>query len=161
MFSCERTIQKELSAFDQNIENLDKIAAKYPNFKNACNTLKGDGSIQMESAKKLKEEKSKLEGMSAANQIISPSWVSNLLELENVTKRVEEKVNNVSILANAKNDENKLITSRKGESALRSVKTLIEDSEIRNSSDADAIVNEVIGILKRTESDMNQELGVN
>jgi hypothetical protein len=156
--SCERTIEGEQSAFDKNIWTLEELEVKYPKFKVACENLKNDATNQMESARKLVEEKSKIEGMSAANSIASPVWVVNLASLDNKIKAIQAKINQAVQISKEKNNATALTAAQIGEKAIKETKKNIVNAVVRNTSDAEAIVSNVVSILERSDRKLDDAL---
>jgi hypothetical protein len=150
--SCQKTIEGEQKNFDANIQMLNEVSAKYPRFKGACETLKSDANNQMESARKLSEEKSKIEGMSAANKIASPIWVNNLSQMDSKINAIRDMITKAAQNAKDKNDSDAAWTaSRQGEDAIREAKNKLEKADVNNPSDAAAIVSSVMSNLEAAE----------
>ena len=150
--SCQKTIEGEQKNYDANIQKLDEVAAKYPGFKKVCEIIKSDASKQMESAKNLSEEKSKIEGMSAANAIASPTWVNNLSDMDNKINAIRDMITKAAQNAKDKNDSDAAwAASRQGEDAISEAKNKLENSKVNNTSDAAVIVSSVMSNLDAAE----------
>jgi exonuclease VII small subunit len=150
--SCQKTIEGEQKNFDANIQKLDEVAAKYPKFKKACDILKKDANNQMESARKLSEEKSKIEGMSAANTIASPQWVGNLSEMDKKIEAIRDMITKAAQMSKDKNDKDAAWTaSRMGEDAISDVENKLNDARIESPSDAAAVVSSAMSKLEAAE----------
>jgi len=139
--SCQKTIEGEMRNFESNIQKLNEVSAKYPNFKNVCDILRKDATDQMETAKKLAEESSKIKSMSAANEIISPSWISDLLDMDKKVNDIRDLITKVAQNVKDKNDSDAAWSaSRQGEEAIREAKTKLENAVVNRPSDAEVIV---------------------
>jgi DNA repair exonuclease SbcCD ATPase subunit len=150
--SCQKTIEGEQRNFDANIQTLNEVSAKYPRFKGACETLKKDANKQMETARQLSEEKSKIEGMSAANTIASPVWVNNLSQMDSKINEIRDMITKAAQNAKDKNDSDAAWTaSRQGEDAISEAKNKLEKADVNNPSDAAAIVSSVMSNLEAAE----------
>jgi len=154
--SCQKTIEGEQKNFDSNIQKLDEVSAKYPRFKGACETLKKDANKQMESARQLSEEKSKIEAMSTANTIASPVWVNNLSQMDSKINAIRDMITKAAQNAKDRNDSDAAWTaSRQGEDAIREARNKLENADINNPSDAAAIVSSVMSNLEAAERRLN------
>jgi uncharacterized phage infection (PIP) family protein YhgE len=154
--SCEKTIEGEMKNFDVNIQKLNEVSAKYPNFKNACEILKKDGTKLMEDAKKLGEEKSKIAGMSAANSILSESWVSDLLDIDNKVNTIRDLIAKTAQNVKDKNDSDAAwVASNQGEEAIRQAKRKLENAVVNKPSDAAVIVRTEMSNLEAAEKRLN------
>jgi uncharacterized phage infection (PIP) family protein YhgE len=154
--SCEKTIEGEMKNFDVNIQKLNEVSTKYPNFKNACEILKKDGTKLMEDAKKLGEEKSKIAGMSAANSILSESWVSDLLDIDNKINTIRDLIAKTAQNVKDKNDSDAAwLASNQGEEAIRQAKIKLENAVINRPSDAAVIVRTEMSNLEAAEKRLN------
>ena len=154
--SCQKTIEGEQKNFDSNIQKLDEISAKYPRFKGACETIKKDANKQMESARQLSEEKSKIDAMSAANKIASPIWVYNLSQMDRKINAIRDMITKAAQNAKDKNDSDAAwMASRQGENAISEAKNKLENADVNNPSDAAAIVSSVMKNLEAAERRLN------
>jgi hypothetical protein len=150
--SCQKTVDGELKNFDANIQKLNEVAIKYPNFKAACESIKKDATDQMEAAKKLGEETSKIEGMSAANKIASEPWIRDLSNLDSKINAIRDMITKAAQSAKDKNDSDAAwLASRQGEEAIREAKIKLETAMIYNKSDAAVIVDSVLRNLNEAE----------
>ena len=150
--SCQKTIEGEQKSFDANIQKLNEVAAKYPSFRNACETLKSDANKQMQAARLLSEEKSKIEGMSAANTIASPVWVSNLSDMDRKINAIRDMITKAAQNAKDQNDSDAAwMATRQGEDAIREAKIKLESAQINNPSDAAVVVSSVLSNLEAAE----------
>jgi hypothetical protein len=155
--SCQKTVEGELRNFDANIQKLNEVAAKYPKFKSACESLKKDATDQMEAAKKLGEETSKIEAMSAANKIASESWVYNLSNMDSKINAIRDMITKAAQSAKDKNDSDAAwVASRQGEDAIREAKYKLENATIYNKSDAAVIVSTVMLNLEAAEKRLSE-----
>jgi chromosome segregation ATPase len=149
--SCKKSIEGETKKFDSNIQRLNEVAAKYPSFKAACETLKTDATKQMEAAKSLSEEKAKIEAMAAANNIASPTWVNDLSNIDNKINSIRDMSTKASQNSHDHNDSDAAwVASRQGEDAIREANNKLGGT-VDSPSAAAAIVSSIISNLDAAE----------
>jgi hypothetical protein len=154
--SCKRTIEGEMKNFEANIQRLSEVAAKYPAFKSACETLKNDASKQMEAAKSLSEEKSKIAAMTTANNLASPTWVSDLNSIDAKINSIRDMATKAAQSSHDKTDSDAAwYASRMGEDAIRETKSKLDNASISNPSDAAAVVSSLMSNLSSAEKRLN------
>lgn len=155
--SCARSIEGETQNFEANMQRLDKLSAKYPAFKAAFNSMREDATKQMETAKALGDEKAKIAGMTAANKIAGPNWVTNLEDFEAKTNAIRDLATKATQQAGDENDKDAArVASRSGEDAIREAQNKLNNASVNSPSDADAIVSSIMSNLSSAESRLNE-----
>jgi hypothetical protein len=159
------TVEDHQKLFESNMGQLDEISNKYPNFRLACETIRKDAKQQMESAKQLAEENSKIAGMAAANNIAAPEWVVNLSTIDFQFDYIREMIATASKNSKDKEFNNAVQkASLNGEETIKNAQKKLANANIKNPSDAaevvgsvmiklESAVNELSGLIETIEKD--------
>ena len=151
--SCQKSLDGEIKAYEANIKKLDALSAKYPSFRTAVETVKKDASSQYETAKKLSEEKSKIEGISAANKIARPAFVNNIDEIEKLLRSLPNKFSEATQKAFDENDKEAVkIAIRTTEDDIFDAKARLQNARISSSNEANSVTDEILSLLENAEN---------
>jgi hypothetical protein len=155
--SCQKSLDGELRAYEANIKKLDALSSKYPSLRIAVETVKKDATIQYETAKKLSEEKSKIEGISAANKIARPKFVNNIDEIEKLVISLPNKFSEATQKAFDENDKEAVkIAIRTTEDDIFDAKARLQNARISSSNEANSVTDEILSLLENAENRLDK-----
>lgn len=155
--SCQKSLDGELKAYEANIKKLDALSSKYPSFRTAVEIVKKDAAAQFETAKKLSEEKSKIEGISAANKIARPAFLNNIDEIEKLLRNLPNKFSEATQKAFDENDkEAAKIAIRTTEDDIYDTKARLQNARMSSPNEANAVTDEILTLLKSAETRLDK-----
>lgn len=93
--SCKRTVEGEVSAWQRNESNVRLARVNYPGFATAIDQVFNEANTKWQAAQQIGNEEEKIQAMSAANGIITNSFIGRLDEIKSTTDRLNQDMQNL------------------------------------------------------------------
>lgn len=109
LISCKKTVEGENQAFESNLRQLNELMSEYPQFKPALQQCMNEGKKAMEEARKVSDEKQRIEKMAQANTTLYPISASDLNNIRNLKDKLKREISDESDLKKlSRNEQNTL-----------------------------------------------------
>lgn len=145
IFGCGNSVEGQRKRWAYNMDRVDFLAQKYPNFNVVLADIKKKSESQFSSALQEPEEETKIQLMSYANKAISPSFVRKLYQLDNQyneLRQLQEKL----AATKQKGDEQivSAIQANTIEQLIKNTQAGIQELKPSSVAQADRVVNQLV-----------------
>lgn len=141
--ACKRSVEGETQSWEANKGNVQKLSAKYSNFKPAFEEILKKAEAKMTEAQAMTDEKAKISAMAEANSIIRPKFVQGLEGMDRKISTLEDLMAKASQQSKDHSDRDAAWAAKSsGERAIREVRELIRGAKVSSAAVADGIVND-------------------
>jgi hypothetical protein len=93
--SCKRTVEGEVTSWQRNESNVRQARANYPGFAAAIDQVFNEANTKWQAAQQIGNDEEKIQAMSAANGIITNSFIGRLDEIKSTTDRLNQDMQNL------------------------------------------------------------------
>ncbi len=93
--ACKKTVEGEKSAFDRNVQTLNQMSAKYPNFADVMQQELNKAKQIFDSANSISDEQSRINKMSEANSVFYNGISGKLSRYESNIKNLQSSISNI------------------------------------------------------------------
>lgn len=156
--ACAKTAEKEDARFTRAQANVDKLAAVYPSFAGALTAQKKKAQDAMAAAKKVSDEKQRIEAMSDANDLLTGGFVRALGDVDGAEKKLRRKMTDAT--RQATTDTLRLSAKQASDSAERVLASISErlKTGAKDAAAAKAVLDKVSGDIREAERNLDRVL---
>lgn len=141
--ACKRSVEGETQSWEANKGNIQKLSAKYSNFKPAFEEILKKAEAKMSEAQGLNDEKAKISAMSEANSIIRPKFVRGLEGMDRKISTLEDLMAKAAQQSKDHSDRDAAWAAKSsGDRAIREARELIRSAKVSSAAVADGIVSD-------------------
>lgn len=163
--ACKKTVEGEKNSFDRNVQTLNQMSAKYPNFAEVMQQELSRAKQIFESASSISDEKAKIDKMAEANNVFYNGVSGGLSRYENKVINLQNSIRNIgekSIDANERQGLRVDLAINNAQNSINNSNTRLISSKPTDLSSALAIINQSLqeinmqyDNLQRIQSSLN------
>jgi chromosome segregation ATPase len=154
--SCKRTVEGENNRWNANKQEVEEMRAKYSNFEAALDEIMEKAEAKMNEAESASSEDASIKLMTAANSIITSSFVPKLKKFDSKVNDIEDLAAKAAQIPGDHSDNDAAWTAKNSaDRAIRDARKSLNSAQINNLSAAESIVNSAMQNLDRAKSRLN------
>jgi chromosome segregation ATPase len=88
---CKATVEGETNAWKSNVQNIDKLGVKYPNFKTLLQQSLKEAQPLWDAAQKVSGDEPKIQAMKGANAVVRAPYIASLDGFEDKVRGLRDR----------------------------------------------------------------------